>query len=259
MQSGSKRNERENEDSSIMKTALSIPRTALALLVLGVSTSLDMAQLPGDPSLGGAQSGRSEGAAAKRRLPPVFLALDTNRSGAIEANEITNATASLKTLLKPGGKTLTLTDLMGNWSGRAVGSRGLTNGNSGRGGAGGALPGVRDGSGSPGGPGGPGDQTGPSIPVISNVVPRYDDGGKLGELRQVPPVFSALDSNHDGLIDADEIAQAPAALASLLRPGNTTLLLEDLVGPSPTQHGGGGNVQNKPGSGSQSPPDKQPN
>ena len=54
-----------------------------------------------------------------------------------------------------------------------------------------------------------------------------------GGIRSLPPVFRALDTNHDGVIDSDEIANAPAALRTLLKDGSTTLTLEDLLGQRP--------------------------
>lgn len=64
-------------------------------------------------------------------------------------------------------------------------------------------------------------------------------GGQDGR-RPAPPVFRALDTNRDGVIDADEIANAPAALKTLLKSGSSTLSVEDLVGPlSRRGHGPG--------------------
>jgi hypothetical protein len=82
-------------------------------------------------------------------------------------------------------------------------------------GAGGPPPGPQG----PGGPGGPGGR-----------------GGR----RPMPPIFRALDANHDGVIDATEMANAPAALKSLLKDGATTLTVEDLMGPPPRRMGGPG-------------------
>src|ERR1022692_871455 len=54
-----------------------------------------------------------------------------------------------------------------------------------------------------------------------------------GGIHSLPPVFRALDANHDGVIDSEEIANAPAALRTLLRTGSSTLTLADLLGQPP--------------------------
>jgi Ca2+-binding EF-hand superfamily protein len=45
------------------------------------------------------------------------------------------------------------------------------------------------------------------------------------------PIFAALDANHDGVIDAAEIAKAPAALAALDRNHDGVLTPDELMGP----------------------------
>src|SRR5450432_4861013 len=58
-----------------------------------------------------------------------------------------------------------------------------------------------------------------------------------------PAVIAALDANHDGVIDADEIANASAALKSLDKNGDGKLTPDELRPPLPPQNGGpnGGN------------------
>ena len=80
---------------------------------------------------------------------------------------------------------------------------------------------------------GPGAQGGNGAP------PPGRQGGPPGR-RPLPPVFAALDANHDGVIDANEIANAPAALKTLLKPGATSLTPEDLLGPPMRMGGPGG-------------------
>src|SRR5450432_462761 len=79
-----------------------------------------------------------------------------------------------------------------------------------------------------GGPGGPGGPNGPG-----------------GMMRPPPggPLMQALDVNHDGVIDADEIANAPAALKALDKNGDGKLTPDELRPPLPPQNGGpnGGN------------------
>src|ERR1051325_5799550 len=68
-------------------------------------------------------------------------------------------------------------------------------------------------------PGGPGAQGG----FRGQPGPR-GPGGPGGQdmrgRRPVPPVVLALDTDHDGIVDADEIANAPAALRKLDRNGD---------------------------------------
>lgn len=80
-------------------------------------------------------------------------------------------------------------------------------------------PGGPGGFGGPGGPGGPGGQGGMRPP----------QGG---------PLMAALDANHDGVIDADEIANASAALKALDKNGDGKLTQEELRPPGPPMNGG---------------------
>ena len=64
----------------------------------------------------------------------------------------------------------------------------------------------------------------------------------------VPAIVAALDANHDGVIDADEIANAPAALKSLDKNGDGKLTPDEFMGPRPQRPGGPGkNVGGNPG------------
>ena len=75
-----------------------------------------------------------------------------------------------------------------------------------------------------GGPGGPGGMNGP---------------------RHMPPspLMEALDANHDGVIDAAEIANASAALKALDKNGDGKLTQDELRPPRPQ---GGGDRQGRP-------------
>lgn len=75
------------------------------------------------------------------------------------------------------------------------------------------------GGGGPGGPGGP---------------------PKRGGRPPVPAIVAALDANHDGVIDANEIANAPAALKSLDKNGDGKLTPDEFMGPRPQHPGGPG-------------------
>jgi hypothetical protein len=74
--------------------------------------------------------------------------------------------------------------------------------------------------GGPGGPGGP--------------------GGMNGHRPPPSPLMQALDVNHDGVIDADEIANAPAELKTLDKNGDGKLTQDELRPPRPPQGAGNG-------------------
>ena len=88
-----------------------------------------------------------------------------------------------------------------------------------------------DGQGGPGGPGGP--------------------GGMMG--RRPPPnlLIEVLDANHDGIIDADEIANASAALRTLDKNGDGKLTQEELRPPRPMNGGPNGRPPGPPPGGPQ--------
>ena len=77
----------------------------------------------------------------------------------------------------------------------------------------------RHGPGRPGGPGGPSGD-GPHHPP--------------------PPLIAVLDANHDGVIDEQEIANAPAALLTLDKNGDGKLTMDELRPPPPDGQGGPG-------------------
>ncbi len=58
--------------------------------------------------------------------------------------------------------------------------------------------------------------------------------------RPLPPIIAALDTNHDGLIDASEIANASAALMTLDKNGDGKLTMLELMGPPPNRGGTNG-------------------
>jgi len=57
--------------------------------------------------------------------------------------------------------------------------------------------------------------------------------GMHGHRPPPSPLFEALDANHDGVIDADEIANAPAALKKLDKNGDGKLTPDELRPPRP--------------------------
>ena len=78
------------------------------------------------------------------------------------------------------------------------------------------------------------------------VVNAQDNGGPQngppmrGGRPPVPLIVAALDANHDGVIDAQEIANAPAALKSLDKNGDGKLTPDEFTGPRPQRPGGSG-------------------
>jgi EF hand len=202
--------------------------TAIAL-TLGLPIVAAVAQQDGPPDGPPPQGGPGMG--MHRMPPPIIAALDTNHDGIIDADEIANASAALKTLDKSGTGKLTLLDLMGPPPRGSGGGMGWSAGQNGK--PPGAMNGTNGMAGQPMGRG----------------------------MHRVPPVFAALDTNHDGVIDADEIANAPAALKTLDKNGTGQLTIEELMGPRPhgmgMGHGPGGPGPDG-GQGPDGPPDGGP-
>lgn len=74
-------------------------------------------------------------------------------------------------------------------------------------------------------------------PPSDNQRPPRQDGqnwpggpGMNGHRPPPPAIIGALDANHDGVIDADEIANAPAALKSLDKNGDGKLTPDEYIG-----------------------------
>jgi hypothetical protein len=208
--------------------------TAIALM-LGLPLVGAVAQQDGPPDGPPPQGGPPM--RMHRMPPPIIAALDTNHDGIIDADEIANASAALKTLDRNGTGKLTLMDLMGPPPRRMGGGMG------------------------PGPDGGPGPQGMPPGPPPDGMNGTNGMAGHRG-MRRIPPVFAALDTNHDGVIDADEIANAPAALKTLDKNGTGQLTIEELLGPRPRGMGmgrgpggpGGSGPDGGPGPGQDGPP-----
>ena len=71
----------------------------------------------------------------------------------------------------------------------------------------------------------------------------------------LPAIVKALDANSDGVIDADEITNAPAALKTLDKNGDGKLTMDELIGRS--TRGFGQSPPDNQGGGIGGPPDNQ--
>lgn len=185
-----------------------------------------------NPSHGG-PGGRNHG----QRPPPmpIVMALDVNHDGIISADEIAAASAALKTLDKNGDGQLTKDEYLpprpeGMGGGRGPGQGG----------------GPDDGQGPPPGMGrghhGTNDNDGPPGSEDNGPGPGQGQGGKGGQgghKRPLPPIVKALDANGDGIISADEIANAPAALKTLDKNGDGQLTHDEYMPQRPQGMGGG--------------------
>lgn len=76
--------------------------------------------------------------------------------------------------------------------------------------------------------------------------------GRMNGHRPPPsPLMEALDTNHDGIIDSNEIANAPAALKTLDKNGDGKLTPDELRPQRPPRRGG---QDGPPGPDGQRPP-----
>ena len=75
-----------------------------------------------------------------------------------------------------------------------------------------------------------------------NARPARGEGpgapGLSGHRPPPPPVIAVLDANHDGVIDATEIANASRALLTLDKNGDGQLTMDELRPPRPEGAGG---------------------
>jgi hypothetical protein len=74
-------------------------------------------------------------------------------------------------------------------------------------------------------------QTSPVV-LPSDTQPGFEPGGRRHH-PPIPLIFQVLDTNHDGYIDAAELANAPAALKALDKNGDGRISLEEALGPRP--------------------------
>lgn len=66
-----------------------------------------------------------------------------------------------------------------------------------------------------------------------DLKPAGDAGAGNPPRRPKPPIFTAIDTNQDNLLSADEIAQAAAALKTLDKNGDGQLSREECLPPHP--------------------------
>ena len=157
----------------------------IAALALGVLVLRAIAQNEGGPPPGG-----PDGFHGAPPLPPIMMALDANRDGIIDSNEIANASAALKALDKNGDGKLTIDEYLGPRPGNL-----------------------------------PADDAEEHRPPLL-------------------PIVEALDTNHDGIISSNEIANASAALKTLDKNGDGQLTRDELFPAPPVGQRGGGSSDN---------------
>jgi hypothetical protein len=86
-------------------------------------------------------------------------------------------------------------------------------------------------------------------------------GPGMGQRPPLPALVRALDANHDGVIDATEIANASAALKTLDKNGDGKLTTDEFMGPRPQRPGspnGQGRGPGGPGGEDNMPPNGPP-
>ena len=92
------------------------------------------------------------------------------------------------------------------------------------------------------------------------LPPLPPDAPKNAPRPPTPLIIKALDANGDGVIDAKEIANAPAALKTLDKNGDGKLTPDEYIGPRPHrgpppgQNGDAANGDQPPPPGDQPPP-----
>ena len=177
------------------------------------------------------------GAPPRRHGPPpspLFDALDTNHDGIISADEIANAPAALKALLKNGATQLTRDDVRPPRPARDDQARGGRphddQARDDRAQDDQARPHPQDADRADHPPRPEADDAGPAAADGGHDQARPGDDAAHRRHGPPPsPLFDALDTNHDGIISADEIANAPAALKKLDKSGTGQIRRGDLM------------------------------
>lgn len=145
-------------------------KTLLAgLLALGAAALVAGAQEDSGQQNGGGPGGPG-GPGGFHRPPPIVTALDTNRDGVIDANEIANASAALLTLDKNGDGVLTTNEYLPPLPANA-----------------------------------PAGAPHPPAPAIVKALDANGDGViDAQEIANAPAALKALDKNGDGQLTRDE-------------------------------------------------------
>jgi EF hand len=101
------------------------------------------------------------------------------------------------------------------------------------------------------------DKNGDGVLTTNEYLPQRppQNGNSSGKNFQppTPMIVCALDANHDGVIDAKEIANAPVELKTLDKNGDGQLTPDEFIGPRPSNAGRGDDNGAPPGP----PPDQQ--
>ena len=205
-----------------------ISKLIIAALTLGSSAWITAAQPADAPPPDGdrpppREAGLRGDPGMRGRRPPLPLmkTLDANGDGVIDADEIANASAALKKLDKNGDGKLTLDELL------------------------------------PPRPAGPPPGDGQPAPRPQGTPPAAGSGGGTNH-PPVLPIVAALDANGDGVIDADEIANASAALKKLDANGDGKLTSGEFLPLRPVGPARRGGGRGPSGGGGQPPGDDQP-
>jgi len=100
--------------------------------------------------------------------------------------------------------------------------------------------------------------SGNTTPSEQGPPPGHVPGAPRFHRLPPPPLFAALDANHDGVIDQTEIANASAALRTLDKNGDGNLTPDELMPPRLRPGEGFGHPPGPPpdGDGSGEPPSK---
>jgi hypothetical protein len=198
----------------------------MMVLALGLSGLAAIAQPSDTPPSGDRppHDGPPGGPGRGGFRPPLVAVLDADGDGIISAQEIANASAALKKLDKNGDGQITQDELRPKGMGRRGPGAGPDNSDSGQR----PPPGDR-----PAREGGPGQ-----------------DGGRP----PLPPLVAALDADGDGVISAEEIANAPAALLKLDKNGDGQLTPDEIHPKGMGPGGPGRGHRPPPGDGNQPQP-----
>ncbi|HTG45301.1 MAG TPA: hypothetical protein VK633_12290 [Verrucomicrobiae bacterium] len=153
-------------------------KNKIALTIMALGLALPAVNINAQDAPRGPRGPRPDG--SRPPLPPLMAALDTNHDGTIDEKEIAAAAESLRGLDKNNDGQLTMDELRPERGPR---------------------------------PGKNGDR--PDRRPPPEEAAAENRGNRPGGRPPGPPLVAALDANKDGLLDASELANAPAALKAL--------------------------------------------